>query len=565
MRSNIPRNRILVIALAGAAMVRAQSAPPASGAPPASDATMASLAGVVTNSVTGEPMTRVHVAMRVTVGGEMSITVGVEMKRYGAQTGAEGKFSIRQLPPGDYTLTAERAGFLMPADAAGVRSISLTLQAGVNKDDLKLALIPGGSITGRVLDEDGEPLTAVSVSAEIAGETWARATPDETGRYRMEQLRPAKYRIRVTPVNPQYPPEIRADGTKDFCYHSTYYPDAPTAQGALRLDVKPGAELSGIDVKLKRSPIGKVSGKVMGLPPGAQNVLISATRTGETSLQGLSISVILAGGNGFQTPLRAKADGSFTIWRLDPGKYTLTATCAAAGGVKMQSSPAEIEVGQGDIENVALIMVEATDVAGQLLYEDQRARPPQPAEAPPRVYLTPVGSLPYAARVDVSSEDVFTLPKVAPGRYRVFLSWPKVFTKSMRLGSVQIEGEILDVRNGAGGAPLTVLVSGANGNISGTVRDSKGPVAGAGVALTPDGDANRYAWFATAGADGTYKISDVPPGKYLLLATDDDYTGILQQGKDLGDYEGLVEHIEVHDGETTAKDLTRHPPGGEQQ
>lgn len=135
----------------------------------------------------------------------------------------------------------------------------------------------------------------------------------------------------------------------------------------------------------------------------------------------------------------------------------------------------------------------------------------------------------------------------------------------MRLGSVQTEGEILDVRNGAGGAPLTVLVSGASGNISGTVRDNKGPVAGAGVALTPDGEAHRYAWFATAGADGTYTISNVPPAKYLLLATDDDYTGILQQGKDLGDYEGIVEHIEVHDGETTTKDLTRHPPGGEQR
>jgi hypothetical protein len=536
MRNNILRNRILVIALAAAAMVRAQSAPPASDAAPAS------LAGIVTNSVTGEPVARVHVAMR--------ITVGAELKRYGAQTDAEGKFSIRQLPPSDYTLTADRAGFVMPADAAGVRSMSLTLLAGAKKDDLKLALIPGGSITGRVLDEDGEPVLAVSVSAEIAGETLARVTADETGRYRMDQLRPAKYRIHVVPVNPQYPPEIRADGKEDFYYRSTYYDGSPTAQAASRLDVKPGAELIGIDVKLKRSRIGKVSGKVMGLPPGAQNLAISVTRTGD---------------NGFRAQLRAKADGSFALWRLDPGRYTLTATCAAPGGAQARSSPEEIEVGQGNIENLALTMVAATDVAGQLVYEDERAKPPRPAEFPPRVYLTPVGSLPYAARVDVSADDTFTLPKVLPGRYRVFLSWPKVYTKSMRLGSVQMEGEILDVRSGAGGAPLTVLVSGANGSISGTVRDGKGPVAGAGVALTPDGEAQRYAWFATAGADGTYTISDVPPSKYLLLATDDDYTGILQQGKDLGDYEGIVEHIEVHDGETTAKDLKRHPPGGEQR
>jgi len=46
-----------------------------------------------------------------------------------------------------------------------------------------------------------------------------------------------------------------------------------------------------------------------------------------------------------------------------------------------------------------------------------------------------------------------------------------------------MHGAKLDLRNGAGGAAMTILVGAATGEVSGTVRDEKGPVAQAPVTL----------------------------------------------------------------------------------
>ena len=125
----------------------------------------------------------------------------------------------------------------------------------------------------------------------------------------------------------------------------------------------------------------------------------------------------------------------------------------------------------------------------------------------------------------------------------------------MRLGSTEVEGEILDISNGAGGAPLTVVVSSAAGAVSGTVTDSKGPAAGVSVALAPDGEGRKFFRFVTAAADGTYTIPNVPPGKYKLLVADEDANTLVQQGRTLEDYQDVAESIEVHPGDRISKDL----------
>src|ERR1700722_19250081 len=98
------RARCLLLCLAALGRVTAQTPPAATAAEPAS------LSGAVTNSVTGAPVLRAHVSIRNSSGPE---------QRYGAVTNGEGKFTMTHLSPGHYTVSVERAGFVMLRNMAG--------------------------------------------------------------------------------------------------------------------------------------------------------------------------------------------------------------------------------------------------------------------------------------------------------------------------------------------------------------------------------------------------------------------------------------------------------------
>ena len=97
------------------------------------------------------------------------------------------------------------------------------------------------------------------------------------------------------------------------------------------------------------------------------------------------------------------------------------------------------------------------------------------------------------------------------------------YVKSMWLGSAQIEGDILDLREGPAAATLRVLASSAFGAISGTVQGDRPPMAGLKVSLVSvspghDGPAR----FADIDVGARYSFDSVVPGDYKLAVVDDD-------------------------------------------
>ena len=127
----------------------------------------------------------------------------------------------------------------------------------------------------------------------------------------------------------------------------------------------------------------------------------------------------------------------------------------------------------------------------------------------------------------------------------------------MRLGSTGIQGDILDLSGGSGGAALTVVVSSRFGSISGTVQGDRAATAGLRVALlaiTPG--YVRPPQSAGIGADGRYSFDSVVPGDYKLavVAAND----LVIQGADsLAEYDPVVETFDtatVRAGESTTRD-----------
>ena len=498
----------------------------------------ASVTGKVTNSLTGAPVVRAHVIMQS------------DRPRFGALTTGEGKFSISELPPGHYTVRAEGVGFARAADS--VQPLELEIRAGDKVDSVDLKLTPLGAITGRVLDASGEPVQLAEVVADgLAG--GADATTDDKGRYRLGGLAPGMYRVkaRTERMPAPLPPEIRTDGSKEVRYATTYYPGAQSAKEATRVTVGPGSEVSGIDIPLLGTPMVKVSGKVSDIPPGQHVRIEVMMETGPRASLGFERS--------------ARADGSFVFWGLEPGKYTLMASASGSGPGASRSAPFDLELGAGDVEHVDLRIVPPFDIAGRLQFEEPQARPKAVPEGPhrgmePEVMLEPLGEIPMGDQVrsEIAAGDSVKLEKVQPGRYRVRLEGGDggVYVTSLRLGSAETDGDILDVRNGAAGV-LTLTISAVTGEISGTVRDSKGPIAAA-IMQRPDGE--DAALRAMADSSGSYSMTGLPPGKYRLLAVDDRIAALLEERGDLGDYEDMAETVELHAGEKITKDLKLVPP-----
>ncbi|MCU1235270.1 MAG: carboxypeptidase regulatory-like protein [Candidatus Solibacter sp.] len=494
----------------------------------------ASLQGSVTHSVTGAPVPRAHIVLR---------GAGPDAKSYGALATAEGKFSIEGIVPGTYQASAERAGFYMLTGPGGRATVDVTLRAGDKKDDLKFRLAPLGSISGRVVDADGEPVDGAAVTIEIGpGYSTIRDTTDDKGRFRLGDLRPGKYRVKaalpgVLPGSP--PPEIRTDGTKEVRYAPTFFAGVTDYRSATRIELGTGAEVGGIEIRLMRVPMVRVSGRVVGVPPEQRGVeLAFGQTTGARAMSGM------------------KKDGTFEVWNVDPGKYFLTARWFN-GNQRMQTAPVNVEIGESNLDNIELRVIPPSDISGQVVFEDEQARPP--AQKPAKVELGTVdpGMFVDRAASDVGADATFQWNGVRAARYRVMLSWTSGYVKAVTLGSNQVVGNVLNLREGAGGAAVTVLVSSAFGSISGTVFEGDNPAAGARIALLRDdfvslGDVT----FTMTDGVGAYRIDKVRPGKYRIAAVEENDNG--PRAGNLDDYEDILARVEVGARDKVTKDLKRH-------
>ena len=180
---------------------------PAAFAQPAEEAKkLAALEGRVVNAKTGEPLRRVNLTMRSSATGMRTSVPMASSAPYAASTDAEGKFRIEKIEPGTYMLFAERQGFVRQAHGArraGMQGTNITLAAGQELKDLEFKLTPQAVITGRVVDEEGEPLARVSVQVlrRFYYQGQQRLMPSgggqttDTGEFRISELAPGRYWI----------------------------------------------------------------------------------------------------------------------------------------------------------------------------------------------------------------------------------------------------------------------------------------------------------------------------------------------------------------------------------
>ncbi|MBV8551043.1 MAG: carboxypeptidase regulatory-like domain-containing protein [Acidobacteriaceae bacterium] len=233
--------------------------------------------GTASNLLTGEPIRRalVHLQGRA---------------QYAAFTGSDGRFRIENVLEGQYNAVAQKPGFFEPSQIAPnpFRGSGSAIIVGAATQPLSLTLVPAATITGRVVDNQGEPIPNINVeclSEQIVNGRKRTTTScgmgtDEDGNYALENLVPGSYFIRVNQQKVfaftgdlQTPNHVPLE-----VYPAQFYPNAPNRSSAQAIQLKPG-DHAQIDFTLQPVPAFRVSGVVA--PVGPMNQPAIETADGE--------------------------------------------------------------------------------------------------------------------------------------------------------------------------------------------------------------------------------------------------------------------------------------------
>ncbi|HLL71623.1 MAG TPA: carboxypeptidase regulatory-like domain-containing protein [Pyrinomonadaceae bacterium] len=333
------------------------------------------MSGAITGRIVGEdgqPLSNVRVfALRV--GGAPAFSFA------SAFTDAEGKFALRSLASGAYSVNASAPGYLLdpdPSDQSGGRTYH---HVG---DSLALRMIKGGVITGTVTDANGEPVVGLFVEAArvrhadgralregSGGRMWQPRQTDDRGVYRIYGLRAGAY-------------IIRAGGRSSFGLFTPYDLNAPTfypsttRDTATEVNVQAGQEMSGIDIRYRGEAGRTISGTVSGaLPPNfaSSGGILIALKHASAAAPELFLS-LSPGNNGFA--FDGIADGDYDL---------LARTNSPRDEPPAASPPRRVRLRGTDATGIALALTPLASVSGQLSFDPPDATDAKVSCRPARV------------------------------------------------------------------------------------------------------------------------------------------------------------------------------------
>lgn len=462
-----------------------------------------SLSGLVVDSVTGAPLSKVTVFVVPATGnwdGTQAITT----------SDANGHFELVDLDPGVYRLKGRRNGYLEMSHGArrpGAEGSRVRLEAGQSVADLKLKLLPGAAIAGTVRDSDGEPLDGTHVVLARFGyesgvpgvRRCAVTATDDLGEYRFRGLAPGKYYVAVEP-NSNGLPQVDHSGSPGPKEVSvpTIYPGVNDLALALAVEVFPGKRAAGIDVTLTRSRVFRVSGRVMNPPDGGRRVMVQLDDAKNSGIRARPT----------RTTTR-NASGDFEFRDVLPGSYYLGLVA------ELLNCRTPVVVGSADVEGVRLTLEPGATIERlQVAAEGEEKLAPSGIG----VALTADGRLHHV-------DGEYGRGGVEPGHYVVRPHGTllrQYYIKTARAGETDVLTDGLTVPGG-GSIRIAIMLASDGAKVEGVVRNEKGELApGATVVLAPDRRSHTHLFRSTTSdQNGRYEFPAIRPGDYKVFAWDD--------------------------------------------
>jgi hypothetical protein len=468
----------------------------------------------------------------------------LRLNDYPAVTDDRGAFTIDNIKPGMYVLTAEHPGYLDgeygEADGAGVH---LKLAPGQTLTDINVKLTPQAVISGRVVDEDGEVWTHAFVnlrrSRRVRGlwkiEDFGGAELNDQGEFRIGRIPPGKYYLSAQPeasweARYQLPPPRR---------QLTWYPNSLDLEGATPIIVGPGSQITGVEIRIRRGSMHRISGTLAGIeniPPPVGPDPFGRRR--------ISAESIGAAGNGTRSVINP--DGSFEILGVPSGTYDLRVT---QGFPSVNLGSAKVQVEDRDLDDVNIQLTPPQRLTGTIRFAEEGSS----KLAGFAVELDPIRPARNSSAIS-RADGSFEFPLLGAERYRVNVIDNGLYLKEVRYGDIASNDGTVTV-TGAGGS-LQILLSRRVAHLTGKM--SATAVGIPQVVLIPAnaGDEVRQ---ATLDQTGAFSFGDLRPGAYKLYAFEGAPDGAWEEPDFMKEFSSAGVEIHLDEGESKNVDVQLIP------
>ena len=506
----------------------------------------ASIRGLVTSADTNSPVRRAQV--RATSADTRSARLST--------TDADGRFELRDLPAGRWTISATKGGFVTQqfGQRHSFESVEPVDLADGQRFTANFTLSRGSAITGRVSDEFGDPITGARVQVLRSQVQQGRrrlvptangAQTDDTGAFRVFGLAPGEYYVaaslQAAPAD---------SSTNPVSYAPTYFPGTGNIADAQRLTLTLGTEQSGINFVLQPVRAVRVSGTVVDSNGAPTQALLNLTPAGFGDDGGLQL------GN----PARVLPDGSFTILNVVPGEYVLTVNGRPNGNATPEVASMPVTVGNDDLAGVSIATSKGGTIRGTIVADNNAKVATTNIQVSVQALRPAPGN--FQPRTQVSSGGTFELNGLIGAQVLRVDRLPDGWTvKSIRANGRDVTDTALEFR-GSEAATVQVVLTNRISEVSGAVKANGQPVTSASVVLFPEDAAqwvfpSRRVRMVRVDQTGVFRAQSLPPGeRYLAVAVDYLEQGEFQDPLFLERMRGRATAFSLTDGENKNVDLT---------
>lgn len=521
------------------------------------------LRGVVVAADSGAPVRRAQVRASAADSGDTRTTL----------TDEHGRFELRELAGGHYALGASKGGFISlqyGQRRPGEAGTPVDLAAGQTLEKLTIALPRGSVITGRIVDEYGEPLTGAQVQALRNG--WVsgarRLQPvgagdrtDDQGTYRIFGLPPGEYLVTATLRDDR--PMMRggqADDLPDSGYAPTYFPGTSSVNDAQKVMVGLGEEVSGVGFGLSLTRLASISGRVLaaaGYESGVQVVAVPA--------DGARLPQTLRG-------TQTRNDGTFDLRGVPPGRYRLQAmSWGASSGEGGLTGATTITVNGANLEGLSVALAPAPVVSGIVQSDTNqgggfRASQVRITAVPVTPSAIPMGRGGRGASGRANDDFTFQTAGLSEPAYLRVVAPGGWYVKAVLADGRDITETPLALEPGSRLDGVRVVLTQTASSLSGAVRDAKGnAVLDASVVIFPDDESrwtpqSRFIASARPDTTGTFTITGLPASeRYRVIAVQGLESGQANDPEFLASVRDQAERVTLGQGEAKTLELRLKP------
>jgi hypothetical protein len=438
---------------------------------------------------------------------------------YRSTTDAGGWYRFADLPVGTYGVIVQKTGYQLSAAVGGNAQLPLTsalrqLRGVVVTEGqparVDFKMMPLGTISGVVRDEQGEPIQGVTISLlvpsysdqvfRLQGILGTRT--DDEGRYRLDNLSHRDYYLQAAVQRNSLFGRRHGAGT---VYPPTFFPTAIDLPAAQRVSVNEALAEARADFSLMPISASEITGLAVnsrGEPLAGEMLVVEHPlfRRGDIRT-------------------RIGPDGRFRIEAVPPGTYVLKVQASCCGAEKMEFGYAVVTAAPTSRTDVQLVTQPEVVVSGRIV---RSTSAPAPALIMVKAIPIDLPLAPMATGV-VAPDGTFEF-RMHPVLSRIEIGGLEPgWYASLTVAGRQLGGREIDARAGMPIRDVLVTLSSRVAHLRGAVTQAGGGgnerilVAVFSIDQQHAGTP-RFADSTYAEVSGQFEFSNMEPGDYAVVA-----------------------------------------------